>query len=91
MKRKTLERRTVLKGGAAAFGMIGSGASAATIAAARRLRARRHSRRYRSRSSPRLNVFARPFLANFDPDYVENAVIPFFLTSFTKASGRCCR
>ena len=35
MERKTLERRTVLKGGAAAFGMIGSGASAATIAAAR--------------------------------------------------------
>jgi hypothetical protein len=34
MERKALERRTVLKGGAAAFGMIGSGVSAATIAAA---------------------------------------------------------
>ena len=33
MERKALERRTVLKGGAAAFGLIGSGASAATIAA----------------------------------------------------------
>ena len=35
MARKVLERRTVLKSGAAAFGMIGSGASAATIAAAK--------------------------------------------------------
>ena len=35
MERKALERRTVLKGGAAAFGLIGSGASAATIASAR--------------------------------------------------------
>jgi hypothetical protein len=35
MERKALERRTVLKGGAAAFGLIGSGASAATIAAAK--------------------------------------------------------
>ena len=33
MERKALERRTVLKGSAAAFGLIGSGASAATIAA----------------------------------------------------------
>ena len=61
MERKALERRTVLKGGAAAFGMIGSGASAATIAAASRLRAKPRSRRCRNSSSPPSNVFARPF------------------------------
>ena len=32
MERKTLERRTVLKGGAAAVGMLGSGASTAMMA-----------------------------------------------------------
>ena len=32
MERKTLERRTVLKGGAAAVGMFGSGASTAMVA-----------------------------------------------------------
>ena len=61
MERKALERRTVLKGGAAAFGMIGSAASAATIAAATPAAAKPRNRRCPNSSSPPSNVFARPF------------------------------
>ena len=35
MERKIVERRTVLKGGAAAVGMLGSGASTAMVAGRR--------------------------------------------------------
>jgi hypothetical protein len=36
MERKIVERRTVLKGGAAAVGMLGSGASASIVAGVER-------------------------------------------------------
>jgi hypothetical protein len=47
MERKTLERRTVLKGGVAAVGMFGSGASTAMMAG---LEPASADRRFRSKS-----------------------------------------
>ena len=81
MERKTLERRTVLKGGAAAFGMIGSGASAATIAAARPAAAEAAHAPLPEQILTAVERFRATVPADFDPDYVEHAVIPFFLTS----------
>ena len=81
MERKALERRTVLKGGAAAFGMIGSGASAATIAAARPAAAEAAHTPLPEQILTAIERFRATVPADFDPDYVEHAVIPFFLTS----------
>ena len=81
MERKALERRTVLKGGAAAFGMIGSGASAATIAAARPAAGEAAQSPLPEQLLTAVERFRATIPADFDPDYVEHAVIPFFLTS----------
>src|ERR1700733_13650156 len=81
MERKALERRTVLKGGAAAFGMIGSAASAATIAAATPAAGEAAQSPLPEQLLAAVERFRATIPANFDPDYVEHAVIPFFLTS----------
>jgi hypothetical protein len=81
MERKTLERRTILKGGAAAFGMIGSGASAATIAAAKPAAGEAAQSPLPEQLLTAVERFRATIPPNFDPDYVEHAVIPFFLTS----------
>jgi hypothetical protein len=81
MERKALERRTVLKGGAAAFGMIGSGASAATIAAAKPAAGEAAQSPLPEQLLTAVERFRATIPADFDPDYVEHAVIPFFLTS----------
>jgi hypothetical protein len=81
MERKALERRTVLKGGAAAFGMIGSAASAATIAAATPAAGEAAQSPLPEQLLTAVERFRATIPANFDPDYVEHAVIPFFLTS----------
>ena len=80
MEDKTLERRTVLKGGAAAFGLIGSGVS--TVAAAGPASA--EASPLASAEEQILNAvrrFRATIPADFEADYVEHAVIPFFLTS----------
>ena len=58
MERKTLERRTVLKGGVAAVGMFGSGASTAMMAG---LEPASADRRFRSKSFRRRALSARQF------------------------------
>ena len=77
-----MERRTVLKGGVAAVGMLGSGASIAMVAGAEQASA---DTRAVATSGSNLTAFERfraTIPANFDRDYVEKVVIPFFLTSF---------
>src|SRR5262249_23488016 len=80
MEEKELERRTVLKGGAAAFGLIGSGVSTAAAAGPASAEARLSP----SDEEQILNAvrrFRARIPAGFEADYVEHAVIPFFLTS----------
>ena len=77
MERKIVERRTVLKGGAAAVGMLGSGASASMVAGVPQA----------SADAPRSSVpdqiltafqrFRETIPANFDHEYVEKVVKPF--------------
>jgi cytochrome P450 len=81
MERKTLERRTVLKGGAAAFGMIGSSASAATIAAVKPAAGDAAQSALPEQLLTAVERFRATIPTNFDSDYVNHAVIPFFLTS----------
>jgi hypothetical protein len=80
MEHKTLGRRTVLKGGTAAFGVLGGGAAAATIAAAKPA-AGEAAQALPEQLLSAVERFRATIPANFDPDYVEHAVIPFFLTS----------
>jgi cytochrome P450 len=82
MERKTLERRTVLKGGIAAVGLVGSGVSAATVAGVEPASADGARRPLPQQVLTAIERFRATIPPNFDPDYVENAIIPFFLTSF---------
>jgi hypothetical protein len=82
MERKTLERRTVLKGGIAAVGLVGSGVSAATVAGVEQASAEVAQRPLPQQVLTAIERFRATVPPNFDPDYVENAVIPYFLTSF---------
>ena len=81
MERKIVERRTVLKGGAAAVGMFGSGASASMAVGVGQASADTPP----SVPDQILIAFQRfreAIPANFDHEYVEKVVKPFFLTSF---------
>ena len=81
MERKTVQRRTVLKGGAAAVGMFGSGASASMAVGVGQASADALP----SVPDQVLIAFQRfreAIPANFDHEYVEKVVKPFFLTSF---------
>ena len=82
MERKTLERRTVLKGGVAAVGMFGSGASTAMMAGLEPASADTAKPPLPEQILTAVERFRATIPADFDPDYVEKAVIPFFLTSF---------
>ncbi len=82
MERKDLERRTVLKAGAAAFGMMGSGASTAMIGGVQQANADAAQPPLPEQMLSAVARFRAAIPANFDPDYVEHAIIPFFLTSF---------
>jgi len=75
----TLERRTLLKGGAAAFGIMGSGVSAAMIGDVPQSAAAQSP--FPEQFETAIARFRSIIPANFEPDYVEKAVIPFFLTS----------
>ena len=82
MERKALKRRTVLKGGAAAVGMFGSGASTAMVAGLEPASADTAQPPLPEQILTAVERFRATIPANFDPDYVEKAVIPFFLTGF---------
>jgi hypothetical protein len=81
MERRALERRTVLKGGAAALGTIGAGASTASMAAATPGSGEAAQSALPEQLLTAVERFRATIPANFDPDYVEHAVIRFFLTS----------
>jgi cytochrome P450 len=82
MERKNLERRTVLKAGAAAFGMMGSGVSAAVVGGAEQASAEAARSQLPEQLLTAVERFRATIPADFDPEYVEHAVIPFFLSSF---------
>jgi len=82
MEQKTLERRAVLKGGVAAVGLIGSGASAAMVAGVEQASGDAAQSPLPQQVVTAIERFRASIPPNFDPDYVEKAVIPFFLTSF---------
>jgi hypothetical protein len=82
MERKIVERRAVLKGGIAAAGVLGSGASAVTVADVEEASADTASSQLPDQIQAAIERFRATIPANFDRDYVEKAVIPFFLTSF---------
>ena len=81
MERRILERRSVLKGGMAAAGMLGSGASTATVAGVKQAAADAAQSPLPEQILSALERFRSTIPANFDREYVEKAVIPFFLTS----------
>src|ERR1700733_13427300 len=82
MKRKIImERRTILKGGAAAVGMLG-GASATMATGVEQASAEMAPSPLPDKILAAIQRFRETIPVNFDHDYVEKAVIPFFLTSF---------
>jgi hypothetical protein len=81
MERKILERRSVLKGGVAAVGMLGSGASTAMVASIEQASAHAAQPPLPEQILSALERFRSTIPANFDREYVEKAVTPFFLTS----------
>ncbi len=82
MERKIVERRTVLKGGAAAVGMLGSGASASMVVGVEQASADTPQSSLPDQILTAVQRFREAIPANFDREYVEKVVIPFFLTSF---------
>src|SRR5208282_2297518 len=82
MEQKMMERRAVLKGGIAAVGTLGGGASAATVAGVARASAATAHAPLPEQILTAVERFRATIPANFDPEYVEKAIIPFFLTSF---------
>ena len=81
MERKGVERRTLLKGGAAAASMLGTGASGSMVAGTGRASADTAQTPIHDQILTAIQRFRETIPANFDRDYVENAVAPFFLTS----------
>ena len=82
MERKIVERRTVLKGGAAAVGMLGGGASASMVAGVEQASADTPRSSLPDQILTAVQRFRETIPPNFDHLYVEKVVIPFFLTSF---------
>jgi hypothetical protein len=77
-----MERRSVLKGGVAAVGMLGGGASSAMVAGAEQASADTPRSSLPDQILTAVQRFRETIPANFDREYVEKVVIPFFLTSF---------
>jgi hypothetical protein len=81
MERKIMERRTILKGGAAAIGMLG-GASTTVVTGVEQASADATQPPLPDQILAAIQRFRETIPANFDRDYIEKAIIPFFLTSF---------
>jgi hypothetical protein len=77
-----IERRTVLKGSFAAAGIFGSVASTAMLGDVGKAVADTAPSQLPDQIQNAIERFRASIPANFDHDYVEKAVIPFFLTSF---------
>jgi hypothetical protein len=82
MEQKIMERRTILKGGAAAVSLLGTSASTALVSSVGRASADTAQSPLPDQILSAIQRFRDTIPANFDRDYVEKAVIPFFLTSF---------
>jgi hypothetical protein len=82
MEWKTVERRTVLKGSAAAVAMLGGGASASVVAGVEQASADTPPSSLPDQILTAFQRFRETIPANFDHEYVEKVVRPFFLTSF---------
>jgi len=80
MERKSVERRTFLKGGAAAVGLLG-GASSELSTGGDQALADAPASGLPQQIQAAIERFRAAIPPNFDHDYVEKAVIPFFLTS----------
>ena len=85
MERKGVERRTLLKGSAAAASMLGTSASASMVTGVGRASADTTQTPIHDQIVTAIQRFRETIPANFDRDYVENVVIPFFLTSIFEA------
>ena len=82
MEQKIMKRRTILKGGAAAVGLLGTGASTAVVTSVERASADTAQSPLPDQILSAIERFRETIPANFDRDYIEKAIIPFFLTSF---------
>jgi hypothetical protein len=82
MERTKIERRTVLKGGVAAAGILGGGALSEMAARVDQAFADAPQSGVPQQIQTAIARFRETIPPNFDRDYVEKAVIPFFLTSF---------
>jgi hypothetical protein len=80
MDRKSVNRRVILKGSAVGASLLGS-ASASMIPFATQASAETKPP-LPDQILKSVQRFRKTIPANFDPEYVEKAVIPFFLTSF---------
>lgn len=80
MDRKTVDRRMVLKGSAAGVGLLG-GSAASMMPFVEQVSAETVPS-LPDKILAAVQRFRKTIPANFDPVYVEKAVIPFFLTSF---------
>jgi hypothetical protein len=78
---KAVERRTVLKGSLTAVGIVGSAASTALVAAADDASAETMKTRLPGQIQAAIERFRATIPANFDPEYVEKVLVPFFFTS----------
>jgi hypothetical protein len=82
MAQTAVERRAVLKGGAAAVGMLGSAGSASMLASVEQASADIVQSPIPDQILAAFQRFRETIPANFDHEYVEKVVRPFFLTSF---------
>ena len=80
--RKSWNAGQFLKGGVAAVGMLGGGASSAMVAGAEQASADTPQPSLPDQILTAVQRFRETIPANFDREYVEKVVIPFFLTSF---------
>jgi hypothetical protein len=71
MERKTVERRTVLKGSAAAVGMLGSGASASMVAGVQQASADTPASSVPDQILAAFQRFRETIPTNVDHEYVE--------------------
>jgi len=81
MEPRSIERRTVLKGSVAAIGVLG-GTSTAVVTGAEQASADAAQSPLPDQLLAAVKRFRETIPANFDRDYIEKAVIPFYLTSF---------